>query len=206
MMDPRLRAAMNRRPLVAILRGVRPDEVMAIGAVLIEAGFSMIEVPLNSPDPFDSIARLATLEGALIGAGTILDPADLARLQAAGGVLAVSPHCDPAVILETKRLGLISIPGIATPSEAFAALRAGADALKLFPAEGASPTVLKAMRAVLPTGTAVLPVGGISPETMSPWRAAGAAGFGLGSALYKPGDSAAQVAANAQRFIIALSA
>lgn len=204
MMDPRLKAAMARCPLVAILRGVRPDEVEAIGRALIDAGFSLIEVPLNSPDPFDSIARLARLEGALVGAGTILDPAEIQRLAAAGGALAVSPHCDPAVIAETKRLGLISIPGIATPTEAFAALKAGADALKLFPAEGASPTVLKAMRAVLPKETAVLPVGGIAPDSMGPWRAVGAAGFGLGSALYKPGDSAEAVAAQARKFISAL--
>jgi 2-dehydro-3-deoxyphosphogalactonate aldolase len=195
---------MARCPLVAILRGVRPDEVEAIGRALIDAGFSLIEVPLNSPDPFDSIARLARLEGALVGAGTILDPAEIQRLAAAGGALAVSPHCDPAVIAETKRLGLISIPGIATPTEAFAALKAGADALKLFPAEGASPTVLKAMRAVLPKETAVLPVGGIAPDSMGPWRAVGAAGFGLGSALYKPGDSAEAVAAQARKFISAL--
>ncbi|MFY7959763.1 MAG: 2-dehydro-3-deoxy-6-phosphogalactonate aldolase [Elsteraceae bacterium] len=205
MMDPRLKAAMTRCPLVAILRGVRPEEVEAIGRVLIDAGFSLIEVPLNSPDPFDSIARLARLEGALVGAGTILDPGEVDRLAAAGGVLAVSPHCDPAVIAATKRLGLISIPGIATPTEAFAALKAGADALKLFPAEGASPTVLKAMRAVLPKETAVLPVGGIAPDNMGPWRAAGAAGFGLGSALYKPGDSAEAVAAQARKFLAALA-
>lgn len=204
MMDPRLKAAMARCPLVAILRGVKPNEVEAIGRVLIDSGFSLIEVPLNSPDPFDSIARLAHLEGALVGAGTILDPAEVKQLAAAGGVLAVSPHGDPAVIAESKRLGLISIPGIATPTEAFAALKAGADALKLFPAEGASPTVLKAMRAVLPKETAVLPVGGIAPDTMGPWRAAGAAGFGLGSALYKPGDSAEAVAAQARKFLAAL--
>lgn len=204
MMDPRLKAAMARCPLVAILRGVRPEEVEAIGRVLIDSGFSLIEVPLNSPDPFDSIARLTHLEGALVGAGTILDPAEVRQLAAAGGVLAVSPHCDRDVIAETKRLGLISIPGIATPTEAFAALKAGADALKLFPAEGASPTVLKAMRAVLPKETAVLPVGGIAPDNMGPWRAAGAAGFGLGSALYKPGDSADTVATQARKFLAAL--
>jgi len=204
MMDPRLKAAMARCPLVAILRGVRPEEVEGIGLALIEAGFSLIEVPLNSPDPFDSIARLSRLGGALIGAGTILDPAEVEKLAAAGGVLAVSPHFDPAVVAATKRLGLISIPGIATPTEAFAALKAGADALKLFPAEGASPSVLKAMRAVLPKETAVLPVGGIAPDSMAPWRAAGAAGFGLGSALYKPGDSAEAVAAQARKFLAAL--
>jgi 2-dehydro-3-deoxyphosphogalactonate aldolase len=203
-MDPRLKSAMARCPLVAILRGVRSEEVEAIGRALINAGFSLIEVPLNSPDPFDSIARLSRLEGALVGAGTILDPAEVQRLAAAGGVLAVSPHCDPAIITETKRLGLISVPGIATPTEAFAALKVGADALKLFPAEGASPGVLKAMRAVLPKETALLPVGGIAPETMGPWRAAGATGFGLGSALYKPGDSAETVAAQARKFLAAL--
>jgi 2-dehydro-3-deoxyphosphogalactonate aldolase len=204
MMDPRLRSALERCPLIAILRGVRPDEVEAIATILIDAGFSMIEVPLNSPDPFDSIARLVAKGGALIGAGTVLTQADVARLEAVGGALSISPHCDTALVAAAKTAGMISIPGIATPTEAFAALRAGADALKLFPAEAASPTVLKAMRAVLPSGTAVLPVGGINPDTMAPWRAAGAAGFGLGSALYKPGDSAATVAIQAQRFMAAL--
>jgi len=205
MMDQRLRAALDRCPLVAILRGVRPDEVEAIGAALIEAGFSIIEVPLNSPDPFDSIGRLVAKGGALIGAGTVLTLQEVARLSQAGGELAVSPHCDPAVIAATKAAGMASVPGVATPTEAFAALHAGADALKLFPAEAASPAVLKAMRAVLPTGTALLPVGGIGPDSMGPWRAAGAAGFGLGSALYKPGDSVEAVAAQARRFIAALS-
>ena len=204
MMDPRLRSALERCPLIAILRGVRPDEVEAIASTLIDAGFSMIEVPLNSPDPFDSIARLVAKGGALIGAGTVLTPADVARLEAVGGALSISPHCDPALISAAKAAGMISIPGIATPTEAFAALKAGADALKLFPAEAASPTVLKAMRAVLPSGTGVLPVGGINPDNMAPWRAAGAVGFGLGSALYKPGDSAAVVAIQAQRFMAAL--
>jgi 2-dehydro-3-deoxyphosphogalactonate aldolase len=165
----------------------------------------MIEVPLNSPDPFASIARLTGLGDALVGAGTVMNPAEIQSLAAVGGVLAVSPHCDPALINETKRLGLISIPGVATPTEAFAALKAGADALKLFPAEGASPAVLKALRAVLPKETAVLPVGGIAPDSMGPWRAAGAAGFGLGSALYKPGDSAEAVAIKARKFMTALT-
>ena len=204
MMDPRLRSALERCPLIAILRGVRPDEVEAIASTLIDAGFSMIEVPLNSPDPFDSIARLVAKGGALIGAGTVLTPADVARLEAVGGALSISPHCDPALISAAKAAGMISIPGIATPTEAFAALKAGADALKLFPAEAASPTVLKAMRAVLPSGTGVLPVGGINPDNMAPWRAAGAVGVGLGSALYQPGDSAAVVAIQAQRFMAAL--
>ena len=204
MMDPRLQSALERCPLIAILRGVRPDEVEAIASTLIDAGFSMIEVPLNSPDPFDSIARLVAKGGALIGAGTVLTPADVARLEAVGGALSISPHCDPALISAAKAAGMISVPGIATPTEAFAALKAGADALKLFPAEAASPTVLKAMRAVLPSGTGVLPVGGINPDNMAPWRAAGAVGFGLGSALYKPGDSAAAVAIQAQRFMAAL--
>ncbi len=204
MMDPRLRSALERCPLIAILRGVRPDEVEAIATILIDAGFSMIEVPLNSPDPFDSIARLVAKGGALIGAGTVLTLADVARLEAVGGTLSISPHCDTALVAAAKTAGMISIPGIATPTEAFAALRAGADALKLFPAEAVSPTVLKAMRAVLPSGTSVLPVGGINPDNMAPWRAAGAVGFGLGSALYKPGDSAATVAIQAQRFMAAL--
>jgi 2-dehydro-3-deoxyphosphogalactonate aldolase len=195
-------------PLVAILRGVQPDAVEAIGEALVEAGFRLIEVPLNSPDPFDSIGRLAkTLDGrAIVGAGTVLSPADVDRVAGAGGTMIISPNANLDVIARSAAAGLVSLPGIATPSEAFAALGAGANALKLFPAEGASPAVLKAMRAVLPAATRVLPVGGIDPTNMAPWIAAGAAGFGLGSALYKPGLTAGDVGANARAFIDGLKA
>jgi 2-dehydro-3-deoxyphosphogalactonate aldolase len=190
-------------PLVAILRGVRPEEVEAIGAALIGAGFTLIEVPLNSPDPFESISRLAGRFGgqATIGAGTVLDIAAVERLADAGGRMVVSPNTNEAVIRASVAAGMASLPGYFTPSEAFAALAAGANALKLFPAEGASPAVLKAQRAVLPKHVPVLAVGGISPINMAPWLAAGAAGFGLGSALYKPGASAEQVGVAARDFI-----
>jgi 2-dehydro-3-deoxyphosphogalactonate aldolase len=190
-------------PLVAIMRGVRPDEVEAIGAALIGAGFTLIEVPLNSPDPFESISRLAGRFGgqAMIGAGTVLDVAAVERLADAGGRMVVSPNTNEAVIRASVAAGMASLPGYFTPSEAFAALAAGASALKLFPAEGASPAVLKAQRAVLPKHVPVLAVGGISPTNMAPWLAAGAAGFGLGSALYKPGASAEQVGIAARDFI-----
>ncbi len=192
----RLRASM----LVAILRGVRPDEVEAIGDALVEAGVGVIEVPLNSPDPFDSIARLQRRHGgrALIGAGTVMRPDDVARLAATGARLMVTPHADPALVRAAKAAGLQAAPGFFTPAEAFALLDAGADALKLFPAEAASPAVLRSLRAVLPPGTAVLPVGGMDAGTIPAWRAAGAAGFGIGSALYKPGDTAAVVSAKAR--------
>lgn len=182
-------------PLVAILRGIRPDEAVAVGSALVEAGFRLIEVPLNSPDPFASVAGLARAFGAdvVVGAGTVLDPVDVGRLADAGGRLVVSPHADPEVIAAARRAGLPCLPGVATPTEGFAALRAGAAALKLFPAETLGPATLKAWRAVFPKATRFLPVGGIEPGTMAPWRAAGADGFGLGSALYKPGMAAAEV-------------
>jgi 2-dehydro-3-deoxyphosphogalactonate aldolase len=198
--------AFARCPLVAILRGVRPDEIGAIGEGLVAAGFTLIEVPLNSPDPLDSIARLAKqLDGrAVVGAGTVLQASQVDDVRAAGGRIIVSPNANPAVIAAAASAGLASLPGIATPTEAFAALDAGATALKLFPAEVASPAVLKAMRAVLPKNVRILPVGGISPDTMAPWRAAGADGFGLGSALYTVGRSADDVAARARDFVAAL--
>ena len=204
-MQQELATAMARLPLVAILRGVQPEEALAIGEALVEAGFHIIEVPLNSPRPLESIATLARHlhTVALVGAGTVLSLEQAAQVADAGGKLIVMPHGDVAVIRAAKRLGCACVPGIATPTEAFAALAAGADALKLFPAEGSSPAALKAMRAVLPKDTAVLPVGGIAPNTMAPWRAAGAAGFGLGSALYKPGDSAAAVGEKARAFVTA---
>lgn len=200
-------AAFARCPLVAILRGVQPHEVEAIGDALVEAGFTLIEVPLNSPDPFDSIARLARrLDGrAVVGAGTVLRVGDVARVHEAGGTMVISPNADTDVIRATAGLGMTSLPGVATPSEAFAALDAGATALKLFPAEAASPAVVKAIRAVLPAGTRVLAVGGITPSAMAPWRAAGAAGFGLGSALYSPGLTAAEVGERARAFVDALA-
>ena len=195
--------AFARCPLVAILRGVRPDEVEPIGDALVEAGFTLIEVPMNSPDPLVSIGRLARrLEGkALVGAGTVLTPDQVDAVQQAGGQLIISPNSNLSVIARSAEAGLISMPGYFTPTEAFAAVQAGASALKLFPAEAATPTVLKAQRAVLPKELPVLAVGGINPGNMGPWVAAGADGFGLGSALYKPGATAAQVREAAQAFL-----
>lgn len=189
-------------PLVAILRGLRPDEVPTIGDALVEAGLRILEVPLNSPQPLESIRLMAARYGAerLVGAGTVLDPASVRDIAAAGGRIVVMPHADLAVIRAAKQVGLYCVPGVATPTEAFAALGAGADALKLFPAEQSSPAALKAWRAVLPPGTAVLPVGGIAPDTMGPWLAAGAAGFGIGSSLYAPGRAADDVGARARAF------
>ncbi len=201
-------AAFAALPLIAILRGIRPDEAEAVGEALVAAGFTIIEVPLNSPDPLDSIARLARrLAGrAVIGAGTVLHAQDVGAVAQAGGTLVIAPNADPRVIGAAVAQGLVALPGIATPTEAFAALDAGAAALKLFPAEAAGPAVLKAMRAVLPPGTRVLPVGGIVPEVLAAWRAAGAAGFGLGSALYAPGMAAEEVGRRAARFVAALRA
>jgi len=189
-------------PLIAILRGVTPDEIVAVGRALYDAGFRVIEIPLNSPQPYESISRLTAElgEDCLIGAGTVLTEAQVAEVDAAGGRLIVSPNANLAVIRASKAAGLVSAPGVATPSEGFAALDAGADSLKLFPAEQLGPAVVKAWRAVFPKELALLPVGGITPDNMGPYVAAGASGFGLGSALYKPGLSAAQVSANAQAF------
>ncbi|KTT53685.1 2-dehydro-3-deoxy-6-phosphogalactonate aldolase [Pseudomonas oryzihabitans] len=189
-------------PLIAILRGVTPDEIVAVGRALHDAGFRVIEIPLNSPQPFESIRRLTAElgESSLIGAGTVLTEAQVAEVDAAGGRLIVSPNANLAVIRASKAAGLVSAPGVATPSEGFAALDAGADSLKLFPAEQLGPAVVKAWRAVFPKELALLPVGGITPDNMGPYVAAGANGFGLGSALYKPGLTAAQVSANAQAF------
>lgn len=199
-------AAFASCPLIAILRGVRPDEVVAIGEELVAAGFTLIEVPMNSPDPLDSVARLVAALGdrAMIGAGTVLTVDQVVAMRDAGGRMVISPNTNIEVIRASAAAGLVSLPGIATPSEALAALDAGATALKLFPAEAASPTILKAMRAILPSDLRVLPVGGIVPEGMAPWRQAGAAGFGLGSALYKPGMTAGEVGARARAFVTAL--
>ncbi|MBV8603827.1 MAG: 2-dehydro-3-deoxy-6-phosphogalactonate aldolase [Pelomonas sp.] len=203
--DPRFTAAFAALPLVAILRGVTPAEVEPIALGLYAAGFRLIEVPMNSPDALASIARLAKAlpADALLGAGTVLDVATVHAVAAAGGQLIVMPHADTAVIAAAKAAGLVCVPGAATPTEAFAAVAAGADALKLFPAELVTPSVLRAMRAVLPRGLALLPVGGITPVGMAAYRAAGAAGFGLGSALYAPGMDAAEVAARARDFVAA---
>ena len=189
-------------PLVAVLRGIAPSEIDAVGSALTEHGFRILEVPLNSPDPFDSIARLAGLYGerCLTGAGTVVKVSDVARVADAGGRLIVMPHSDVAIVREAKRRGLICLPGVATPTEAFAALDAGADGLKMFPAEQLSPAVLKAWRAVLPRGTLVFPVGGIRPDNMGPFWAAGADGFGTGSNLYKPGAPVDTVRASAAAY------
>jgi 2-dehydro-3-deoxyphosphogalactonate aldolase len=203
---PPLEEALSACPLVAILRGVRPDECVGVGSALVEAGFTIIEVPLNSPEPMRSIALLAGALGtrALIGAGTVTDPQQVDAVAQAGGRLIVMPHADPLVVVEAKARGLAALPGFATPTEAFAVLNAGADGLKLFPAEASPPAVLKALRAVLPKDTAVLPVGSITVDNMAAYWSAGASGFGLGSALYKAGASAEQVAQAAVRFKAAI--
>jgi 2-dehydro-3-deoxyphosphogalactonate aldolase len=189
--------------LVAIIRGVTPDDVEAIGDALVAGGIRIIEVPLNSPDPLESIRRLsARLAGrALIGAGTVLEPGQVGEVADAGGRLIVSPDTNASVIRTTVSAGLVSSPGYFTPSEAFAALEAGAHTLKLFPAEGASPKFLKAQKAVLPKHVPVLAVGGISPDNMQPWLDAGASGFGLGSGLYKPGQSPEETEARARAYV-----
>lgn len=203
-----LKTALAALPLVAILRGIRPDEVEAAGDALVEAGFTLIEVPLNSPEPLVSIERLAQRVGdrAIVGAGTVLTVAQVAQVQDAGGAMIVSPNTDLAVIAESARRGMVSLPGYFTPSEAFAALAAGASGLKLFPAEAATPSVVKAQRAVLPRDVPLFAVGGISPDNMGPWLAAGANGFGLGSALYKAGATTQEIAANARAFAAAWAA
>lgn len=200
-----LKGWLERCPLIAILRGVQPHEAEAIAAALEESGIAIVEVPLNSPQPLDSIARLARGYGErlLIGAGTVMKPAQVAEIASAGGRLIVTPHADAAVTCAAKQHGMLAVPGFFTPTEAFAMLAAGADAIKLFPSEAASPAVLRAMRAVLPPGTMVLPVGGVDAGNMAGWRAAGAAGFGIGSAIYKPGDTPAVVADKARKLLAA---
>ena len=199
----RFDAACSVLPLVAILRGIRPEEAGEIACGLYSAGFRLIEVPLNSPEPFDSIARMrrAVPGDALVGAGTVLTQEQLSQLIDSGGELAVMPHTDPELISAANLSGLLTLPGVATPSEAFSALRAGADALKIFPAELITPAIIKAMNVVLPQGTRLFPVGGITPDTMAAYREAGAGGFGLGSALYKPGMRVDQVVERAGRFV-----
>ncbi|KQR56836.1 2-dehydro-3-deoxy-6-phosphogalactonate aldolase [Brevundimonas sp. Leaf168] len=195
--------SLDALPLIAILRGLKPDEAVEVGEAIVAAGFRCLEVPLNSPEPLESIRRLRqALHGrALVGAGTVLNVAAAYEVADAGGQLIISPNTNVEVIRETKTLGLLSLPGFFTPSEAFAALDAGADALKLFPAEIAGPKGLKAVRAVLPAETRIYPVGGVDPDSMSGWRSAGASGFGIGSAVFKPGQSAEQVGRQAQAFV-----
>lgn len=199
----RLSRAMHHCPLVAILRGVTPDEIEGVADVLVQTGFSMIEVPLNSPDPLVSIGKIARRYGdtVLVGAGTVLSVAEVEAVRDAGGGLIVSPNVNPAVIAHTAQLGLVSLPGYATPTEAFAALEAGAHGLKLFPAEAASPAVLKGQLAVIPRNIPVFAVGGVTPQTLGDWMAAGAAGAGLGSALYKAGASVQDVEYAARDFM-----
>ena len=194
-------------PLVAIIRGVTPGEAEAIGQAVFDAGIRIIEVPLNSPEPIESIARLAAKFGdsMLVGAGTVLEPGKVGEIAAVGGRLIVSPNTNVEVIEETVDAGLVSCPGYFTPSDAFDALEAGATALKLFPAEGASPAVLKAQRAVLPRTVPILVVGGVKPDAMRPWRDAGANGFGLGGGLYQPGQSADDTAAKARAYVAGLT-
>ena len=196
------------RPIISILRGVHPSEAVAIAGVILAAGIDKIEVPLNSPSPLESISAIAKAYGdrALIGAGTVLTVAQVQQIRAAGGQLVVSPNCDPAVIAATIAAGMQSWPGVFTPSEAFAALQAGATGLKLFPGDMAGPKGLKAMRAILPTGTQVYAVGGAGPENFAEWVAASADGFGLGSAIYKPGDTPETVTAKAQAIVAAFDA
>ena len=197
---------LDRLPLIAILRGVTPDEVVPIGRALAAAGFSTIEVPLNSPDPIESIRRLNEALGAtcLIGAGTVMTPGQVNDIAAAGGRLIVMPHSDPAVVRAAKTAGLYCVPGVATPTGGFAALANGADALKLFPAEQLVPAVVKAWRAVFPKSLRLLPVGGITTANLAAYLSAGANGFGLGSALYRPGLTAEDVGARANAFVEAL--
>jgi 2-dehydro-3-deoxyphosphogalactonate aldolase len=190
-----LRATLAKCPIAAILRGVKPDEIDAIGDALVEAGITVIEVPLNSPQPFESIKRLAARHGnhALIGAGTVLETPDVVRLKEAGGQLVVAPNFDADVVRAAKAANLTTLPGVMTPSEGFAALKAGADALKLFPAEIIPPAVFKAWRAVFPADTLMLAVGGVGVDNIAGYREAGASGYGIGSALYKPGRPAAEI-------------
>jgi len=205
---PDLRAALAECPIAAILRGVKPDEIDAIGDALIEAGITVIEVPLNSPQPFESIKRLAARHGAraLIGAGTVLETADVARVANAGGKLMVAPNFDPDVVRAAKAAGLATLPGVMTPSEGFAALRVGADGLKLFPAEIIPPAVFKAWRAVFPADTLMLAVGGIGVDNLKTYAEAGASGYGIGSALYKPGRPAGEIGKLAKALALAAKA
>jgi 2-dehydro-3-deoxyphosphogalactonate aldolase len=197
--------AFNELPLIAILRGIQPAEAVRVATVLYDAGFRLMEVPLNSPEPLDSIAKMReALDGrALIGAGTVLNRDSVVQASSAGAQFVVAPNVDADVIAATKDLNLVSVPAFCTPTEAFLAIKAGADVLKLFPAEANTPPVLRSMRAVLPADIGILPVGGITPSNMHPYREAGANGFGIGSALYRPGKFVDDVQASAAAFITA---
>lgn len=189
-------------PFIAITRGITPEEAVEYAGLLLQEGFQIIENPLNSPEPYATISHMATHfgESALIGAGTVTKPEQVLKIRDSGGKLIISPHCDIEIIRATKECGLISIPGIATPTEAMTAIHAGADALKLFPAELITPAVVKAMRAILPDDIPLIPVGGIHSSNWQPYLQAGAQAFGLGSSLYKKGMSAEQLAENAKKF------
>jgi 2-dehydro-3-deoxyphosphogalactonate aldolase len=202
-----LAEALAQLPLIAILRGLTPAEVPAMGEALVSSGFAIIEVPLNSPEPFKSITALSQqFPQTLIGAGTVLNAQQVKDVHAGGGRLVVAPNFNPAVVAQALALNMVVLPGVATPTEAFAALDAGAHGLKLFPAEMISPATVKALRAVLPKAAALMPVGGITPENMAVYRAAGATGFGLGSALFAPGRSAELVGEKAEAFVRAWQA
>ena len=194
---------MGRAPFTAILRGLAPEQALAVGEALVDAGMTILEVPLNSPRPLDSIRLLAQRFGGscLIGAGTVMTAAQVGEIAEVGGRLIVMPHGDGEVIAAAKRSGMVCMPGVATPTEGCAALRAGADALKLFPAEMVTPAVLRAMRAVFPASTLFLPVGGITPDNLAAFVRAGASGFGLGSGLYAPGRDAAEVGRRARAYL-----
>lgn len=198
-----LRDYLRPLPLIAILRGIQPDEAVAVADALLANGFMILEVPLNSPQPCESIARMIRHVGdkALVGAGTVLTDREVEEVAAAGARLVISPNCSEAVIRASKQRGLISLPGVATPSEGFAALAAGADGIKLFPGEMLTAPVVKAWRAIFPADALLLPVGGITPETLPGYVAAGANGFGIGSALYKPGDHPVEVGERARAFV-----
>jgi 2-dehydro-3-deoxyphosphogalactonate aldolase len=198
-----IREWLSRCPLIVILRGIETAEVQDVFSELFSAGIAIAEVPLNSPEPLASIKRAADLFGdrMLVGAGTVTKVSELEEVKAAGARLIVSPHADPEIVREAKRLSLIAVPGIGTATEAFAMIRAGADALKLFPADVVGPRMLTALRAVLPKETLMMPVGGVDEETIPMWRNAGAEGYGVGSALYRPGASSRQVGVNARRLL-----
>ena len=206
MSEPPFEQHFAAMPIVAILRGLKPDEAIAVGHQLVEAGIRILEVPMNSPEPVKSIGLLAEAlkDTASVGAGTVLDPADVARIKQAGGTIIVSPNCNGEVIRRTRALDMISLPGCLTPTESFAALAAGAHAVKLFPGELVTPNVAKAMAAVLPRGTRLLVVGGVSADTIKDWRGSVVHGFGIGSSLYKPGMTPDEVGERARQLVEAV--